>query len=552
MADEVDAEPDRDLYTIGMMSKHCGLNALGDRSPVFTELPMSILEEHWFFERNSVGLLACFRVSSHELGQIQSVSEAQVISAGVPIFRGTDKNNNTIEDNLITLMPKQKTGTYMANCNAIERLYNLKWDYEWRHSEEILDYVTISTNMSKLIEKLQLDPKEYCLEVRHMKMWHVKGNASGGKSDAGVRRQKDGGSAESKDAGDCLSTSKRSMCSYLYQLTVASSSIVLETVFETMLNSKSATYGNQTGSSSFILIGFSDLPAAHQGWLSALFLCIYLLTLIGNATIIFLVTLDPLLQTSMYLFLRTLSFLEILYSSVTLPKLLSIFFFGDKHISFVGCAVQSYFFYTFGRTECFLLAFMAYDRYVAICIPLRYNLIMTTTLCAQLSAVSLIAASLESLLQIACIFSQPFCGLNIINHFFCDILSVLGLVCIDVFWNEVLFWVCIILFALIPFLLILTAYIRILSSVLRINSITGRMQAFSTCSAHLCSVILFFVSGTFNYLRPKSSLWPKRDKLLALLYTVVTPMLNPLIYSLRNKEVKAAISKFKTKYPFSL
>ncbi|XP_078496633.1 olfactory receptor 10AG1-like [Lissotriton helveticus] len=306
---------------------------------------------------------------------------------------------------------------------------------------------------------------------------------------------------------------------------------------------KSAGYTNHTLATEFILLGFSDLPAVHQGWLSVLFLFIYIGTLLGNGLIILLVSLDSFLQIPMYFFLRNLSFLEICYISVTLPELLQIFFIGNRHVSFLGCAAQSYFFYACGRAECFLLAFMAYDRYVAIRMPLRYNTIMTKALCVHLSLVSVGVSLLESLGQTACVFSLFYCEFNIINHFFCDILSVLGLACTDTFRSEVFFWVCIILFALIPFVLILMSYIQILSSVLRIKSTTGRTRAFSTCSSHLISVLLFFGSGTFSYLRPKSSRRPARDKLLTLLYTVITPMMNPLIYSLRNKEVKAALVK---------
>ncbi|XP_078496632.1 olfactory receptor 10A7-like [Lissotriton helveticus] len=301
--------------------------------------------------------------------------------------------------------------------------------------------------------------------------------------------------------------------------------------------------GNQSLAANFILLGFSDLPPVHQAWLSVLFLCIYLVTLIGNAAIIILVTLDTFLQTPMYFFLRTLSLLEICYTSVTLPKLLQIFFLRDNHISFLGCAAQSYLFYTFGRAECFLLAFMSYDRYVAICMPLRYNMVMTRTLCVQLSVVSVADGLLEALVQTASIFSLPYCELNTINHFFCDFLSVLDLACIDTFGNEVLIWVCLILFAFIPLVLVFISYIRILSSILGIRSTTGQRRIFSTCSSHLISVILFYGSGTFTYLRPKASRWPARDKFLALLYTVITPMMNPLIYSLRNQEVKAALMK---------
>ncbi|XP_069098648.1 olfactory receptor 10A2-like [Pleurodeles waltl] len=305
----------------------------------------------------------------------------------------------------------------------------------------------------------------------------------------------------------------------------------------------SARNDTQSSVTHFILVGFSDMSTAHQGWLSALFLCIYLLTIIWNTIMILLVTFDPLLQTTMYLFLRNLSFLEICYSSTTLPKLLIIFFLGVKYISFVGCAFQMYFFFSVGVTECFLLAFMSYDRYVAICIPLRYPTIMTKSMCNSLTAVSFMGGFFESLVQTGYIFSLPYCDFNIINHFFCDIPSVLRLACTNTFNNEVFFWACTVVFAVIPFMLVLSSYVQILLSILRIQSISGRYKAFCTCSSHLTSVILFYGTGTFTYLRPRSSHSPKRDKLLALLYSIMTPMMNPLIYSLRNQEVQASLMK---------
>ncbi|XP_030042466.1 olfactory receptor 10A7-like [Microcaecilia unicolor] len=299
---------------------------------------------------------------------------------------------------------------------------------------------------------------------------------------------------------------------------------------------------NQSHITEFILLGFSTTPEL-QPLLFAFFLIIYLATLMGNAVIIVTVTMDALLHTPMYFFLRNLSLLEICYTSITLPKMLSNFLIQDRSISFVGCATQLYFFCSLGTSECFFLAVMAYDRYIAICDPLRYPLIISRRRCTLLAAGSWAAGLLLSLGQISFVFSLPYCGPNIIDHFFCDILPVLKLACADILMNEVAILLYSFLVIPVPFILILISYARIITSILKIHSVEGRWKAFSTCSSHLTSVSLFYGTATITYLRTKSNHSQESDKALALLYSVLTPMLNPIIYTLRNKEFKRSLKK---------
>ncbi|NXU33370.1 O10C1 protein, partial [Thalassarche chlororhynchos] len=243
----------------------------------------------------------------------------------------------------------------------------------------------------------------------------------------------------------------------------------------------------------------------------------------------------------MYFFLRNLSFLEICYTSVTLPRVLVNLLSSDTSISFAGCAAQMYFFLFFGATECCLLAAMAYDRYRAICNPLHYMDIMNKKVCMQLAACSWICGNLVALGHTTFIFSLPFCGSNVINHFFCEIQPVLMLVCGDTYWNELQIILAAAFVILMPFLLILVSYSLIISAILKIRSAKGRYKAFSTCFSHLLVVTLFYGTAVFIYIRPKSSYSLDVDKVLSLFYSVVTPILNPVIYSLRNREVKGAL-----------
>ncbi|XP_027276961.1 olfactory receptor 10AG1-like [Cricetulus griseus] len=292
----------------------------------------------------------------------------------------------------------------------------------------------------------------------------------------------------------------------------------------------------------FILLGFSDLPKL-QGFLFGMFSIVYLIILIGNSFIIVITRLDPALQKPMYFFLANFSSLEICYVSVTLPRILFNIGTQNRRISKLACATQTCFFLMLGATECFLLAVMSYDRYVAICNPLQYPMVMNPIKCTQLAAGSWLGGIPVQIGQTCQIFSLHFCNSNQINHFFCDLPPILKLACGDTFINEMSVYLVAILFAAVPFMLILASYSKIIATILRLPTATGRAKAFSTCSSHLLVVFLFFGSATITYLRPKSTHSPGTDKLLSLFYTIVTPMFNPLIYSLRNKDVIAALRK---------
>ncbi|XP_069326695.1 olfactory receptor 10AG1-like [Eulemur rufifrons] len=302
------------------------------------------------------------------------------------------------------------------------------------------------------------------------------------------------------------------------------------------------TETNLTTIIEFILLGFSDIPKFHW-FLFGLFLLIYVIILLGNGIIILVIRVNSTLQTSMYFFLSNFSFLEICYVTVTLPRMLMDLWTLKGTISFFACATQMGFFLMLGATECFLLAVMAYDRYVAICNPLHYPLIMNHKACIQLVAGCWINGIPVAIGQTYQIFSLPFCGSNQVNHFFCDIPPVLKLACGDTFVNEMLIFMSNILFVSVPFVLILGSYSRIISTILKLPSKTGRTKAFSTCSSHLIVVVLFYGSATITYLKPKSNQYEGTDKLLSLFYTILTPMCNPLIYSLRNKDVTEALRK---------
>uniref|UniRef100_UPI003753E857 consOR2 n=1 Tax=synthetic construct TaxID=32630 RepID=UPI003753E857 len=299
---------------------------------------------------------------------------------------------------------------------------------------------------------------------------------------------------------------------------------------------------NQTSSTDFILLGLFDHPRLEL-LLFVLILLIYLLALLGNGLIILLIHLDSRLHTPMYFFLSQLSLMDLCYTSTTVPKMLVNLLSGDKTISFAGCGAQLFLYLTLGGTECLLLAVMAYDRYVAICHPLRYPVLMNPRVCLLLAAGSWLLGSLDSLIHTVLTLSLPFCGSREINHFFCEVPALLKLACADTSLNETVMFVCCVLMLLIPLSLILVSYGRILLAVLRMQSAEGRRKAFSTCSSHLTVVGLFYGAAIYMYLQPKSYHSPEQDKVVSLFYTILTPMLNPLIYSLRNKEVKGALRR---------
>ncbi|XP_003773874.2 olfactory receptor 10AG1-like [Sarcophilus harrisii] len=292
----------------------------------------------------------------------------------------------------------------------------------------------------------------------------------------------------------------------------------------------------------FILLGFADLPN-YQGFLFGIFLLIYMSILVGNGLIILITNVNSTLQTPMYFFLRHFSFLEICYTSVVFPRMFKNLLTQKRNISFLACAIQLCFFLILGGTECFLLAVMAYDRYIAICYPLNYPLIMNRKICVCLVTGSWISAIPIPIGQTFNIFSLPFCNSKSLNHVFCDIPPLLKLACGDTKVNELYSYAGAFLSAIVPFLMILLSYIKIITTIQKLPSAIGRHKAFSTCSSHLIVVSLFFGSGIISYFLPNSIKPAGVDKILSLMYSSVTPMLNPLIYSLRNKDVIVALKK---------
>ncbi|XP_032639181.1 olfactory receptor 10A7-like [Chelonoidis abingdonii] len=294
----------------------------------------------------------------------------------------------------------------------------------------------------------------------------------------------------------------------------------------------------------FILQGFSDLQTLPGILLFVVVLVMYTVTMMGNSLNITLILAYPLLHTPMYFFLSNLSFLEICYTSVTTPKMLVNLLVELRTISYSGCIAQMCFFSLLGTAECLLLAAMAYDRFMAICHPLCYVFAMNRRVCGCLVAGSWLGGVAVALIQTALIAKVPFCGSNAIDHFFCDIVPLIQLACGDtsVNWTELLAVATFVV--IIPFGMILVSYICIISTILRMPSAEGRGKAFSTCSSHLMGVFLFYGTCCMMYLSPTSSNSLGIDKLFALLYTMVTPMLNPIIYCLRNKEVKGALRNF--------
>ncbi|XP_060111142.1 olfactory receptor 226-like [Heteronotia binoei] len=299
---------------------------------------------------------------------------------------------------------------------------------------------------------------------------------------------------------------------------------------------------NQSRVREFILLGF---PTAmeFQILLFVLFLIVYILVLTENIIIMVTVWMNLNLHKPMYFFLCNLSFLEIWYITVTLPKTMVNFLIENKRISFVGCMMQLYFFLALGCTECVLLAVMAYDRYVAICFPLRYPVMMTHTLCFQLAAMSWISGFFISMWKVLLISQLAYCGPNVINHFFCDVSPLLNLSCTDMSLSELTDFILALFILLTPLCVTILSYIYIISTILRIPSAKGRQKAFSTCASHLTVVVIFYAASIFIYARPKAISSFNSSKLVSVLYAVIVPLCNPIIYCLRNQEVKDALKK---------
>ncbi|NP_001000672.1 olfactory receptor Olr535 [Rattus norvegicus] len=299
---------------------------------------------------------------------------------------------------------------------------------------------------------------------------------------------------------------------------------------------------NITKEYDFILMGLTDSKEI-QLVLSVLFLLIYLVTLMGNTGMMLIICLDARLHTPMYFFLTHLSFLDLCYSTVITPKTFENLFTSIKNISFIGCFIQLYFFVLFGGAECFLLSSMAYDRYVAICSPLHYPVVMSRRRCHALLTGSYLMGALDSSINMLCLSRVNFCGSHVINHFFCDTPAILALSCSDTYVIELIIIIVSGSTLMVSLLTISVSYASILSSILKIGSTSGKRKAFSTCASHLLAVTIFYSTMIFTYLKPKRSYSLGKDQVASVFYTIVIPMLNPLIYSLRNKEVKNAVNR---------
>ncbi|XP_007062207.2 olfactory receptor 11L1 [Chelonia mydas] len=299
---------------------------------------------------------------------------------------------------------------------------------------------------------------------------------------------------------------------------------------------------NSTTLVEFWLLGFHSLPG-WQTLLFIVFLVIYILTITGNIVIISVVRLEPQLHSPMYSFLQNLSFLEICYTSTIMPKMLANLLVERKTISFAGCMAQLYCFVFLGATECFLLAVMAYDRYLAICYPLHYTVAMSDASGTRLAMGSWVTGIFTGLLPCLLISRLSFCGSNQIKHFFCDISPLLKLACSDTSTTEVVIFILSLLVLISCLLLTLVSYLFIILTILKIPSSSGKRKTFSTCGSHLAVVAIYYGTMIFMYVRPTSSLPSELNKIISVFYTIITPLLNPIIYSLRNKDFRDALKK---------
>ncbi|XP_077020782.1 olfactory receptor 2F1-like [Tamandua tetradactyla] len=299
---------------------------------------------------------------------------------------------------------------------------------------------------------------------------------------------------------------------------------------------------NMTWVSEFVLMGLSSDRQTQTG-LFVLFGVVYLLTLLGNGLIILLIGLDARLHLPMYFFLCNLSVVDICYITSGVPQMLVHFLLEKKTISFTWCAVQLFFILAYGGSEFLLLAAMAYDRYVAICNPLHYVSVMSPRLCVTLAAISWLVSLANSAVETAVTMSLPTCGQNVLNHVSCEILALVRLACVDTTLNQVVIVASSIVILLVPCCLVSLSYCYIVAAILRIRSTQGRRKAFGTCASHLTVVSMSYGMALITYMQPHSTVSAEQDKVAMVLYAVVTPMLNPFIYCLRNKDMKAALTQ---------
>ncbi|XP_040292273.1 olfactory receptor 1019-like [Bufo bufo] len=292
----------------------------------------------------------------------------------------------------------------------------------------------------------------------------------------------------------------------------------------------------------FTLMGLTDRTELYIP-LFIIFLLAYITTVLGNAGIISLIKVDRNLQKPMYLFLCNLSFVDLTYSSSVTPKMLQDLLSESRTISFEGCALQMYIFVSFATVECLLLGVMAYDRYVAVCRPLSYNVIMSSILCLQLVILAYLGGLLTALVHIGFVLRLNFCKSNIISHFFCDIPPLFKLSCSDISANIVVIFILGGLITMTCLIIILASYANIVLAIVRIRSPRGRYKAFSTCTSHMTAVTIFYGTVIFMYFRPSGSYALQQDKVVSVFYSILIPMLNPLIYTLRNMEFKEAVRR---------
>ena len=296
---------------------------------------------------------------------------------------------------------------------------------------------------------------------------------------------------------------------------------------------------NFTEVAEFIFLGFS-IFGNHQITLFVVFLITYIFTLTGNIIVITVICIDCHLHTPMYFFLSMLSSSETVYTLVIIPRMLSGLIFYNQPISLGSCATQMFFFAMLAINNCFLLTVMGYDRYVAICKPLRYTVLMNKGVCARLVCGSFGTGLVTAVLQVTAMFTLPFCG-TMVDHFFCDIYPVMKLSCIDTTINEIINYGVSSFVIIVPVVLVFISYILIISTILKISSAEGWKKAFATCASHLTVVIVHYGCASIAYLKPKSENSKDEDQLISVTYTVVTPLLNPVVYTLRNKEAKDAL-----------
>ncbi|XP_021034234.1 olfactory receptor 8H1-like [Mus caroli] len=297
---------------------------------------------------------------------------------------------------------------------------------------------------------------------------------------------------------------------------------------------------NHTNKPDFILMGLTDSKEI-QLILSVLFLLIYLITVLGNIGMMLIIYIDTQLHTPMYFFLTHLSIVDLSYSTAITPKTLENLLTTNKSISYTNCFAQLYIFILLAATECFLLSSMAYDRYIAICNPLQYPVIMSPRCCLALLTGSYVIGAVDSTLTVFSMITLHFCKSNVIRHFYCDTSPLLFLSCSDTHVVEIIIFIFAGSTILGSLITISGSYVSILSTILKINSTSGKQKAFSTCASHLLGVTVFYSTLIFTYLKPSKSYSLGKEQVASVFYTIVIPMLNPLIYSLRNKEVKSAV-----------